>query len=139
MCFFFALCALHFVQNFVTLVDPRPGLLLASKVGRVVNVADDASVLEMEFGREIKLNRPICWVTRWCSLPLPSKWEDLGKLTAAFALAFVYNAVGLRERMNGFYFDAGNRNLVTRDHCRTAGKQGPISAFVRILSASGAL
>ncbi len=98
MCFFFALCALHFVQNFVTLVDPRPGLLFASKVQRVVNVADDASVLEMEFGREIKLNRLICWVTMWCSLPLPSKWEELGKLTAAFALAFVYNAVGLRER-----------------------------------------
>src|SRR5438552_5418478 len=57
MYFFFALCALHFMQNFVTLVDPRPGLLFASKVQRVANVADDASVLEMEFGREIKLSR----------------------------------------------------------------------------------
>src|SRR5213080_1820845 len=57
MYFFFALCALHFMQNFVTLVDSRPGLLFASKVQRVANVADDASVLEMELGREIKRSR----------------------------------------------------------------------------------
>jgi len=56
----------------------------------------------------------ICWVTIWCSLPLPNRWEELGKLTAAAVLAFVYNAVDLRERMNSFYFDAVNSNLITR-------------------------
>src|SRR5437762_9600672 len=65
MYFFFALCALHFMQNFVTLVDPRPGLLFASKVQRVANVADDASVLEMEFGREIKRSHHAAETPSW--------------------------------------------------------------------------
>src|SRR5262249_5121673 len=48
MRFFFAPCALHLMQNFVTLIDSWSG---------VVNVADDASVLKMELGREIEVGR----------------------------------------------------------------------------------
>src|SRR5262249_37423283 len=57
MRFFFAPCALHLMQNFVTLIDSWSGLLFAGKVHSVVNVADDASVLKMELGREIELGR----------------------------------------------------------------------------------
>jgi hypothetical protein len=56
----------------------------------------------------------ICWVTTWCSLPLPRTWEEIGKLVGAVALAFVYLSLGLRERMNEFYYDAVNKNLVDR-------------------------
>lgn len=57
MYFFFALCALHLMQNFVTLIDPRSGLLFARKIQCVVNIADDAAVFEMELRREINLSR----------------------------------------------------------------------------------
>jgi hypothetical protein len=54
---FVALRALYPVQNFVALVDSWSSLLLASKADRVVEVADDAPIPEMELWREIKLNR----------------------------------------------------------------------------------
>jgi hypothetical protein len=54
---FFALRALHPVQNFIALVDSRSSLLLASKARRVVEVADDAPILEMQLRCEIKLSR----------------------------------------------------------------------------------
>jgi hypothetical protein len=54
---FFALCVFHLVQDFIALVDSRSSLLLARKARRVVEVADDPPVLEMQLRREIKLNR----------------------------------------------------------------------------------
>ena len=54
MCFFCALCALQLVQDFITLVDPWSGLLLASKAQCIYNIANDASVFEMELRREMK-------------------------------------------------------------------------------------
>src|SRR5437667_8371503 len=54
---FVALRALYPVQNFVALVDSWSSLLLASKADRVVEAADDAPIPEMQFRREIKLNR----------------------------------------------------------------------------------
>src|SRR5215471_15397873 len=45
------------VQNFIALVDSRSNLLLARKAHRVVKVADDPPILEMQLRREIKLNR----------------------------------------------------------------------------------
>jgi hypothetical protein len=54
---FFALRVLHLVQDFIALVDPRPGFLFARKARRVIEVADDPPILEMQFGREIKLDR----------------------------------------------------------------------------------
>ena len=42
---FFALRVLHLVQDFIALVDPRSNLLLARKARRVVEVADDPTVL----------------------------------------------------------------------------------------------
>jgi hypothetical protein len=53
---FVALRALHFVQNLVALIDPRSSLLLAGKGRSIVEVADDAPILEMQFRREIKLS-----------------------------------------------------------------------------------
>ena len=57
MSVFFALSAFHFVQDFVSLVDPRSNLLFTSKTRSVVEIADDASILEMQLRREIELNR----------------------------------------------------------------------------------
>jgi hypothetical protein len=54
---FFALCVFHLVQDFIALVDSRSSLLLARKARRVVEVADDPPVLEMQLRRKIKLNR----------------------------------------------------------------------------------
>src|SRR5215471_9890116 len=54
---FAALRVLHPVQDFIALVDPRSNLLLARKARGVVEVADDPAILEMQFRREIKLNR----------------------------------------------------------------------------------
>src|SRR5262249_2560496 len=54
---FSALRVLHLVQDFIALVDPRSNLLLARKARRVVEVADDSTILEMQFRRKIKLNR----------------------------------------------------------------------------------
>ena len=54
MGFFLALRALNLVQDLVTLIDARSGLLLASKTQCVADVTDDASVLEMELRREIE-------------------------------------------------------------------------------------
>lgn len=45
------------VQDFIALVDSRSSFLLARKARRVVEVADDPSVLEMQLRREIKLYR----------------------------------------------------------------------------------
>ena len=56
MSLFFALSAFHFVQDFVSLVDPRSNLLFTSKTRSVVEIADDASILEMQLRREIELN-----------------------------------------------------------------------------------
>ena len=57
MSVFFALSAFHFVQDFVSLVDPRSNLLFTSKTRSVVEIADDASILEMQLRREVKLGR----------------------------------------------------------------------------------
>ena len=54
---FLALRAFDPVQDFVSLIDSWPNLLLASKASRVVEVADDAPILEMQLRREIKLGR----------------------------------------------------------------------------------
>ena len=51
---FFALRVLHLVQDFIALVDSRSSLLLARKARRVVEVADDPPILEMQLRREIK-------------------------------------------------------------------------------------
>jgi len=56
---FLALRAFDPVQDFVSLIDSWPNLLLASKASRVVEVADDAPILEMQLRREIKLGRHI--------------------------------------------------------------------------------
>jgi hypothetical protein len=53
MGFFSALRVFHLVQDFIALVDSRSSLLLARKARGVVEVADDAPVLEMQFRREI--------------------------------------------------------------------------------------
>jgi len=44
---FLALRAFDPVQDFVSLIDSWPNLLLASKASRVVEVADDAPIFEM--------------------------------------------------------------------------------------------
>jgi hypothetical protein len=54
---FFALRALHPVQDFIALVDSWSSLLLASEVRRVVEVTDDAPIFEMQLRREIELSR----------------------------------------------------------------------------------
>src|SRR5262249_50296018 len=54
---FSALRVLHPVQDFIALVDSRSSLLFARKAHRVVEVADDPAILEMQLRREIKLNR----------------------------------------------------------------------------------
>jgi hypothetical protein len=56
MRFFLAVCALNLVQDFVTLVDSWSNLLLASEARRVLEVADDAPILQMQLGREIELD-----------------------------------------------------------------------------------
>jgi hypothetical protein len=56
MRFFLAVCALNLVQDFVTLVDSWSNLLLASEARRVLEVADDAPILQMQVGREIELD-----------------------------------------------------------------------------------
>lgn len=56
---FLALRAFDPVQDFVSLIDSWPNLLLASKASRVVEVADDAPIFEMQLRREIKLGRHI--------------------------------------------------------------------------------
>jgi hypothetical protein len=50
------LCALYLVQDLVALVDAGSKLLLASKAGRVVQIADHPSVPQMQLRREIKLD-----------------------------------------------------------------------------------
>jgi hypothetical protein len=45
----------HSVQDFVALVDPRPNLLFSSKAGRVLEIADDPPILEVQLRREVKL------------------------------------------------------------------------------------
>jgi hypothetical protein len=57
------------MQDFVTLIDAGPSFLLARGAECIVEVADDASILEMQLGREMKLNRhPAderrCWFRR---------------------------------------------------------------------------
>jgi hypothetical protein len=48
---------LDLMQDFVTLIDAGPSFLLAREAECIVEVADDASILEMQLGREMKLNR----------------------------------------------------------------------------------
>jgi hypothetical protein len=62
---FVALRALYPVQNFVALVDSWSSLLFASKADRVVEVADDAPIPEMQLRREIKLNRHAAETLGW--------------------------------------------------------------------------
>ena len=45
---FTILGALDLVQDLVSLVDPRAHLLLPGKARRVVQIPDDASILEMQ-------------------------------------------------------------------------------------------
>src|SRR5262249_44219614 len=54
---FSALRVLNPVQDFIALVDSGSSLLFARKAHRVVEVADDPTILEMQFRREIKLSR----------------------------------------------------------------------------------
>jgi hypothetical protein len=54
---FLALRAFHSVQDFVALIDSWSNLLLASEAHRVVKIADNAPILEMQLRREIKLGR----------------------------------------------------------------------------------
>jgi|tagenome__1003787_1003787.scaffolds.fasta_scaffold9063629_1 hypothetical protein len=44
---FLVLSALYFVQDFVSLVDSRAKLLLASKAPPLIEIPDDAPILEM--------------------------------------------------------------------------------------------
>jgi hypothetical protein len=54
---FIALGTFYPVQDFIALVHSRSSLLLATKADRVLEIADDAPIPEMELRREIKLNR----------------------------------------------------------------------------------
>jgi hypothetical protein len=54
---FFALRELDLMQDFIALIDSGSEFLLARKAHGVVEVAYDASILEMQLGREIKLSR----------------------------------------------------------------------------------
>src|SRR5262245_4009701 len=54
----------------------------------------------------------VCWLTSWCELEIPKTWEEFLKLSLAAVLAYPYTASGLRNRMNEFYFEAVNKNLV---------------------------
>ncbi|HET9247196.1 MAG TPA: hypothetical protein VFO15_15445, partial [Xanthobacteraceae bacterium] len=56
----------------------------------------------------------VCWGTSWCSLAVPTKWEDLFGLAGAAALAFPYCASRVRNKMNQFYLDQVNENLVQK-------------------------
>jgi hypothetical protein len=49
---FVALSTLHFVQNFVALIDSRSSFLFASKLLRVFEIPNDPPILEMQFWRE---------------------------------------------------------------------------------------
>ena len=54
---FTILGAFDLVQDLVALVDPRADLLLPGKARRVVQVPDDASILQVQFRGEIELDR----------------------------------------------------------------------------------
>jgi hypothetical protein len=54
---FFILCAFHFVEDLVALIDAGSGLLLARKALRVFEMADDPTVPEMQLRREMELDR----------------------------------------------------------------------------------
>src|SRR3954452_18857556 len=56
---FLVLRAFYVVQDFVPLVDARPNLLFASKACRVVEITNDAPILEMQLGRKIELDQHI--------------------------------------------------------------------------------
>jgi hypothetical protein len=57
MGFFPALSALERVQHLVTAIESGPGFLFARERRRVLDIADDASVAELQFGREVELPR----------------------------------------------------------------------------------
>jgi hypothetical protein len=67
MGFFPALGALHAVQYFIAPVDTWSSFLLASKTRRVIEVANDAPILQMELGREIKLDHRAEKTTNMCA------------------------------------------------------------------------
>src|SRR5262249_849762 len=54
---FSALRVLHPVQDFMGWGESRASFLLAGKARRMVEVADDPPILEMQLRREMKLNR----------------------------------------------------------------------------------
>jgi hypothetical protein len=94
MGFFPALGALHAVQYFIAPVDTWSSFLLASKTRRVIEVANDAPILQMELGREIKLDHRAEKTTNVCAaFPRDSTsgstdgYQLLG-LWSKFALAF---------------------------------------------------
>jgi hypothetical protein len=51
---FFALRALDLVQNFVALIDSRSCLMLAGKVLRVIEIADDAAIPDLRCSSGVK-------------------------------------------------------------------------------------
>ena len=55
----------------------------------------------------------VCWATGWCALAIPTTWDEALKLGIAAVLSLPYIASGLRNRMNEFYFEAVNKNLVS--------------------------
>jgi hypothetical protein len=57
MCLFFAVGVLDLMQDFIALIDAGSNFLLAREAHGVVEVTDDAPILEMQLGREIKLDR----------------------------------------------------------------------------------
>ena len=67
MGFFPALGALHAVQYFIAPVDTWSSLLLASKTRRVIEVANDAPILQVELRREIKLDHRAEKTTNVCA------------------------------------------------------------------------
>jgi hypothetical protein len=54
---FVAFGALHFVQNLIALIDSRSSLLFSSKGLSVFKIADDTTILEMQFWRKMKIGR----------------------------------------------------------------------------------
>src|SRR5262249_4606823 len=48
---------LHPVQDFISLVESRASLLVTRKARRIVEIADDPHIFEMQLRRELKLNR----------------------------------------------------------------------------------
>jgi len=87
---FRALRAFHSVQDFVALVDSWSNLLLASKVRRVVEIANDVPILEMQLRREIKLGRH----TRETSSCASGSDERLTIRTCLTAMAIAIAAAG---------------------------------------------